>query len=1435
MPRLHFDLVVDDKGSLVVKQFTDKTSQYMHSAAGSVQGVVRSLTSMQGILAGAGLSYGVGQIIKTADNYQNLHGRLKLVTSSTEQLAQVERDLFAASQQSRTGYGQTIDLYTRIARSTQELNISDRQRLEITDTINKSLVVSGASAEAANAALIQLGQGFASGTLRGEELNSVLEQAPRLAEAIADGMGVTVGKLRELGKEGKLTAEAVTAALLSQSASIQKEFNQMPKTVGQAMTVMNNSIGHLISGADQAGGATAILADHIIDVSERIDEWTAANEDLIKQKVPEYIDGIKDSLQSIVDIYNGLPDGITGPAGVGLITKILTGSTPFGLGAALGTFLGNKASAYQTERMRDYATAPNSMFEEYLGPVPDIEEMEQYKKWMEQKRQLIAEWEELDRQAAAVFQKQTQTDFEKNFVGPLLPEKATPLSISAAAEKDSKELKKLLEANSRYYEQAATLRDEVGIALQRDEESRELAKISQQYDELREKAVIAYGSIEGGIDNIISAEQEFDRQEKAALDAAKKKYADMRTGVKDIEKLRAGSHAAYLATLTDEQKAVADVQDTYHAFREAVVSDFTLSREEVFALLDGLDKKEAEALAGLKKNHFDASKRIEKAWDHTWDNVQDGLADWVREGEYDLDNFADAFADMLADMLAGWVRTMAEMQAASVLGIKIKADGSLDFALASLGQLGGIGTALAGVKDLAGGALGAGFSAAGVTWDFLTGKTYSTVAASNAALPYASSSSYGLDIAAMNATGSVQAFSAGLEAATVDMQYAVANFFDETLSMGNTASAIGNMSPAQFGGVLQGGVEFVSYGLSTGDWEEAAARGVAQGLTTWALMSNPYTAPLALIDALAGGAIVDTIWDTFGWNDPKYPRVMSYGQMYYDQDKGGFSPITKDSRDIRDTWSKYANKIDTPHSGYSTQVNKIIEAVDDQVTGMIEALPDALEDRVVQYFEKTPIDITFHQKNEQVFNNWAKMFSEQVNEALMTAYAKATQDVYLSDLMVSPLAEYISNFSKITDALKKIDASDLSAQEKFAAMNSLFATIDQFTSSVAALSGDAVDVLTPLLQIHSGFEANKKIAGELGVSVDKLSEAYQKQTNALIGSGTEQIAINLFSIAEGVERLHTGIARAKAAGFADLAEQYAESLEYLNDVMWEQLARLASGGIDQRTQDAVDSLAQLATASRWFSDRATIFAGFDLGFEEADANVFSAYKDRFRSEFADLYAVLYPSNDLEKQLSSVQEQYNQHVAILRALADQGSLLGTTFDDALSMINSAAEQQAQDIINNYIDPVTAAWKQGMDSLLFSDLAPVQSWEQFTGRYDELLAGARSGDAAAVSDLFSFLQSEILPFAQQYRDDYAGFYSGIMGDLSEVRNNSVTVDLSKVDLSPNTILALASAIQERKQEITVNLNVDAQKLASIVAIAGPTNPEVLKLFEQLVPNG
>ncbi|MCI4437204.1 MAG: tape measure protein, partial [Ignisphaera sp.] len=243
----------------------DKSTKAMQDDFAEVEKSVRHATEAVGALAIAVIGeYAISTakaLASVADGWNLVEGRLRLVTDSTEELKTQQEELYQIAQRTRVGMEATVDLYARIARNTQRLKLDNKTLLDVTETINKTLVISGASAQSAEAALVQFGQGLASGTLRGQELNSVMEQTPRLSQAIADGMGLSIGQLRAQAAEGKITGEAIIKALKDQLEIVNTEFAQMPVTMAQAWVLTTNEFQKFVGELDDAVGITEYMVE----------------------------------------------------------------------------------------------------------------------------------------------------------------------------------------------------------------------------------------------------------------------------------------------------------------------------------------------------------------------------------------------------------------------------------------------------------------------------------------------------------------------------------------------------------------------------------------------------------------------------------------------------------------------------------------------------------------------------------------------------------------------------------------------------------------------------------------------------------------------------------------------------------------------------------------------------------------------------------------------------------------------------------------------------------------------------------------------------------------------------------------------------------------------------------------------------------------------
>ncbi|CRL66300.1 phage tail tape measure protein [Proteus vulgaris] len=212
----------------------------------------------------------IHQVINYADSWTELQNRLKLVTESSVELNKATQAVYGIAQKTYQSLDATAQVYQRFADNADRLGLSQQKVAELTETVSKAVAISGASATAAQAALTQFGQALASGQLRGEELNSVMEQTPALAKAIADGMGVSVGELRKKAQDGEMTIEKVIQALERAADSVDKKFATSVTTVSQGFTNLQSAMTKFIGEANQGTGATQLFTTGMTTLADNL-------------------------------------------------------------------------------------------------------------------------------------------------------------------------------------------------------------------------------------------------------------------------------------------------------------------------------------------------------------------------------------------------------------------------------------------------------------------------------------------------------------------------------------------------------------------------------------------------------------------------------------------------------------------------------------------------------------------------------------------------------------------------------------------------------------------------------------------------------------------------------------------------------------------------------------------------------------------------------------------------------------------------------------------------------------------------------------------------------------------------------------------------------------------------------------------------------------
>lgn len=234
------------------------------------------ITAAQALVGGQLLGGMAGDALRTADAYNNLAAKVRLATGEGAAFDTAFSGVFDVATRTNSRLEDTGNLFAKLVEAGKALNLTQQDALGLTETVNQAVQLSGASAESSSAAVQQLVQGLQSGVLRGDEFNSVMEQAPRLAKALADGLGVTTGELRKMAEAGQLSAQTVISSLRGQAGAIESEYAKLPATVGRALTNLETQWTRYIGEVDRAGGISATAASAIDLLARNLDVVGAA-------------------------------------------------------------------------------------------------------------------------------------------------------------------------------------------------------------------------------------------------------------------------------------------------------------------------------------------------------------------------------------------------------------------------------------------------------------------------------------------------------------------------------------------------------------------------------------------------------------------------------------------------------------------------------------------------------------------------------------------------------------------------------------------------------------------------------------------------------------------------------------------------------------------------------------------------------------------------------------------------------------------------------------------------------------------------------------------------------------------------------------------------------------------------------------------------------
>lgn len=307
----------------------NKTESASATASRGISGLRTGLGLLAGALAAVGFSVGIKELADTADGYTNLSARIQIATQEHGNFQQAMAGVHQVALATNTSLEATGTLFTKINDVGQQMGLTQQQSLDLTKTINQAIQTGGGSAQASEAAIQQFTQALQGGVLRGDEFNSIMEQAPSLTKALADGLGVGTKELRGMAEASELSADRVVRAIQSQSEKIQETYDKFPLTIGNALQKIGTQWQILIGDMNNANVASATVAQWLSKLADSMDmlrplisdvgegfAWIgdklqsidSSTVDALYQALKTAYDGLKSLISTIGDAFTGVVD-----------------------------------------------------------------------------------------------------------------------------------------------------------------------------------------------------------------------------------------------------------------------------------------------------------------------------------------------------------------------------------------------------------------------------------------------------------------------------------------------------------------------------------------------------------------------------------------------------------------------------------------------------------------------------------------------------------------------------------------------------------------------------------------------------------------------------------------------------------------------------------------------------------------------------------------------------------------------------------------------------------------------------------------------------------------------------------------------------------------------------------------------------------------------
>lgn len=608
---------------------------------GAPQGAAAPGANMMGGLRSAaaaiGVTVGVSQIGQMANEFQNLQNRLRyLAGGDMQKVNAMFGELQGVASRTRADLSSTTEAFVRMSLATKSMGLSTGETLQLTESLNKAISLSGATGAEAAAGMIQLSQGLASGALRGDELRSVMEQLPAVADVIASSLGVSRGELRKMGEDGKITADVIVKAFKKAGATLDKDFGNTVPTVSQSITAFKNelmvTVGELNSSmhiTEAFGDALSSLGTVVKVLAETLGTMAVALDAI----------GISgSSATKVIGAFGIAAYALGGPAGViaALAVSAKLGADALGdlQHQANDARLAEEQLALSMPALQDAMSSITSSTDEWGNAVENLEDkLNKAKLSAVEFRRLF-----MSGGARAPFIGGDAIDMFQGIVG--------------GDEDAVDEFNRIMRARSQAFDKAGAKASEL-IADRRKlvtaarEELDGLERLWVSYDHggytldlYREKKAQLLAVINGTTSSAHRAREELEKLDRyVSLTRKTPSVAEMTNAGHWQDSGKAGSIAE--TTGDDAVDRALEVQRVNDEINQMVTDRVRQVGEEQKGLLDDLAQKNTEA-----------AQRSAEAWAQGLGGIAANFANMAREGEISLDQIMGQLAKLALQMAA---------------------------------------------------------------------------------------------------------------------------------------------------------------------------------------------------------------------------------------------------------------------------------------------------------------------------------------------------------------------------------------------------------------------------------------------------------------------------------------------------------------------------------------------------------------------------------------------------------------------------------------------------------------------------------------------------------------------------------------------------------------------------------------------------------------